>query len=69
MNLSKALIAGLALAVLAVLLFLGLWFLLGALGASQAARLFTALCVPPAVIFGLVALTVLARRGESDSAG
>ena len=69
MNLSRVLILGIALAVAAVLLFLGLWWLLGLIGASQAARLFTALCVPPLVLAGLLASVVLLRRGKSDSAG
>ncbi|MBL8145395.1 MAG: hypothetical protein JNL34_03340 [Anaerolineae bacterium] len=69
MNLSRTMLIGGALAVVAVLLFLGLWWLLGALGASQTARLFTALCVPPLVILGLVALVALTRRGQSGDAG
>ena len=69
MNLSRTMLIGGALAVVAVLLFLGLWWLLGALGSSQTARLFTALCVPPLVILGLVALVALTRRGQSGDAG
>ncbi|MFN8377644.1 MAG: hypothetical protein U0452_03135 [Anaerolineae bacterium] len=69
MNLSRVLIAGVALAVVAVLLFLGLWWLLGVMGASQAARLFTALCVPPLVVFGMVAVVALARRGNTGEEG
>lgn len=67
MNLSRVLILGIGLAVAAVLLFLGLWWLLGVMGMSQAARLFTALCVPPLVVAGLVAGVALVRRGSSRS--
>jgi hypothetical protein len=67
MNLSRVLILGVALAVVAVLLFLGLWWLLGEMGASQAARLFTALCVPPLVLLALVAGVALSRRGNTGS--
>lgn len=69
MNLSRPLLAGAGLAVVGILLFLGLWWLLGAAGASQAARLFTALCVPPLVVLGLVAVVALSRRGNAGGEG
>ena len=69
MNLSRTLIAGTALAALAVALFLVLWFVLGAAGMQQAPRLFASLCVPPAIVFGVVALFVLARRSDSGGEG
>jgi len=69
MTLGRTLIAGAGLALVAVLLFLGVWWLLGEMGASQTARLFASLCVPPLVIFGMVAMVALARRGQSGDAG
>lgn len=69
MNLSRVLILGIGLAVAAVLLFVGLWWLLGLVGMSQSVRLFTALCVPPLVLLALLGGVALARRGNSGSEG
>jgi hypothetical protein len=65
MNLSRTLIAGMALAALAIALFLALWYTLGFAGLDQTPRLFAALCLPPAIVFGIVALFVLARGKQS----
>ncbi len=64
MNLSRTLVAGIALAGLAVILFLVLWAGLGGAGMEQAPRLFVSLCVPPAVVGGLLIIWVLVRAGR-----
>ena len=42
--------AGAILGVVAILLFVGFWLVLGALGAEQIPRLLLSLCVPPGLI-------------------
>lgn len=66
-SLSRALIAGAALAVLGIALFVALWTILGSQGADQAARLLLSLCIPPAVIAALLgAYFLLAQPGRKD---
>lgn len=66
-SLSRALIAGAALAVLGIALFIALWTILGSQGADQAARLLLSLCIPPAVIAALLgAYFLLAQPGRKD---
>lgn len=64
MNLSRTLVAGVGLAGLAVILFLVLWAGLGGARVEQAPRLFVSLCVPPAVVGGLLIIWVVARGGR-----
>lgn len=64
-SLSRALIAGAALAVLGIALFIALWTILGNQGTDQAARLLLSLCIPPAVIAALLgAYFLLAQPGR-----
>lgn len=66
MNLTRPMIAGIGLAVLAVGLFLLLWFGLGAADLPQASRLFAALCLPPVLVGGvLLAYLLLKRPGKT----
>jgi hypothetical protein len=69
MNLTRTMIAGVALAVFAIGLFLLLWFALGALGMTQATRLFAALCLPPVILGGVLLAYVLIKRpsGSDDT--
>jgi len=63
-GLSKASVIGAILGVFAIILFVILWNVLGQLGLDAVARLFGALCIPPAVIAGLMgAYILLARPG------
>jgi len=61
-DLSRASIAGIDLALLGIILFIGLWVVLGQAGFQPAPRLFTSLCVPPAIIAAIVGAYVLLRR-------
>ncbi len=67
MNLTRTMIAGMALAALAVALFLMLWFAFGAAGMSQATRLFASLCLPPVIVGGVLIILVMANRARSDA--
>jgi hypothetical protein len=63
-NFSKPLVAGVALAIVAVVLFLGIYIALA--GTEPIIRLFVAMCVPPAVIAAVIGVYVLiARPGNS----
>jgi lipopolysaccharide export LptBFGC system permease protein LptF len=62
MNLTRPMIAGMGLAVLAVGLFLVLWFALGGAGLANAPRLFASLCLPPVIVGGVLAAWILLRR-------
>jgi len=64
-NLSKATIAGSALAVGGIILFLILYAALGNAGVDSIARMIVSLCVPPAVMAALMGgYFLLGRRGE-----
>jgi hypothetical protein len=60
--LTPALAAGAVLAAAAVGLFVLLWLALGSTGLSNAQRLFISLCVPPALLSGLIGAYILIRR-------
>lgn len=62
MNLTRPMMAGIGLAVLAVGLFLLLWFGLGTADLPQATRLFAALCLPPVLMGGVLLAYVLLKR-------
>lgn len=62
MNLTRAMIAGMALAVLTIGLFLLLWFVLGAAGLTQATRLFASLCLPPVLVGAVLLGYILLKR-------
>jgi hypothetical protein len=66
-SLTRALMAGAALAVLGIALFAGLWVVLGSQGVDQTARLLLSLCIPPAIIAALLgAYFLLAQPGRKD---
>ncbi len=60
--LSRASIFGAILGVAAIILFVVFWVVLGEMGLTQFARLFLALCVPPAIIAAIVGGYVLIAR-------
>jgi hypothetical protein len=60
--LSRAGIFGAVLGVAAIMLFVVFWVVLGQIGLTQFARLFLALCLPPAIIAALVGGYVLIAR-------
>ncbi|NWG18567.1 MAG: hypothetical protein HXY41_18245 [Chloroflexi bacterium] len=51
--------AGVALALVGIALFLILWSVLGQLGAQPFARMLIALCVPPAIIAAILGVYIL----------
>ncbi len=64
-GLSKGSKIGAVLGVLAIILFIVLWIGLGQLGLAQAPRLFGAMCIPPAVIAGILgAYLLIVRPGD-----
>ncbi len=66
-RLTRALLAGAALAVLGITLFIALWAALGSQGVDQTARLLLSLCIPPAVIAAaLGGYFLLAQPGPKD---
>jgi len=52
-------IAGAALAVVGIGSFIGLWILLGEAGFSDVPRLFASMCIPPALIAGIIGVYIL----------
>lgn len=60
--LRRANIAGISLAVGGIILFIILWAVLGALNVQPFARLMVSLCLPPAVIAGVVGIYILVAR-------
>lgn len=62
-NLSKPLVAGLVLAVVGVILFLGIYIALA--DSEPVVRLLVAMCVPPAVIAAALGVYVLIARPGS----
>lgn len=61
-NLTRAGIAGAVLAVLAIVLFLVLWVVLGTFKMDAMPRLFASLCIPPAIIAGILGVYMLVRK-------
>ncbi len=53
-NYGRALFAGALLAVLGVLMFALIWIAMGSAGVANVPRLFTSMCIPPAIIGVLV---------------
>lgn len=66
-SLSKASAAGVILAVVGIILFIVLWVVLGQLGATTVARLLISLCLPPAVIAGIIGVYVLVVRARNGA--
>lgn len=65
-GLSKASVIGAILGVFAIILFVILWTVLGQLGLESLPRLFGAMCIPPAIIAGLMgAYILLVKPGSS----
>lgn len=65
MSLKRGAVAGVILAVLGIGLFIIIYLIMGSAGASQAGRLFGALCIPPAIIGVLLgAYVLIARPGQ-----
>jgi len=64
-NLTRAGIAGAVLAVLGIVLFLVLWAVLGSFKLDAMPRLFASLCIPPAIIAGLMGVYILTRKPKS----
>ncbi|MEP7290741.1 MAG: hypothetical protein ABI835_03110 [Chloroflexota bacterium] len=64
--LSRAGIAGAVLGVAAILLFVVFWVVLGALGVTKIPQLFLSLCVPPALMAGLVLIYARVFRARSQ---
>lgn len=60
--LSRAGVFGAVLGVAAIILFVVFWIVFGQMGLTQFARLFLALCLPPAIIAALVGGYVLIAR-------
>lgn len=65
-NLSRASLAGVALAVGGIILFIILWIVLGNAGVDNVARLLVSLCLPPAIMTGLMGTYFLLTRRGSD---
>lgn len=70
MNLSQAGIAGIVLAVVGILLFIGIYFGLQSLGVGDFPRLMLALCAPPAlmaVVIGAYLLLTARQTPDEES--
>ena len=65
MSLSRASIVGAGLAVVGIILFVVFWVVLGQLGVTSLARLLVSLCLPPAVIGGIIAAYALAAKSRN----
>jgi len=61
-NLTRAGIAGAVLAVLGIVLFIILWVVLGSFKMDAMPRLFASLCIPPAIIAGIMGVYILVRK-------
>jgi hypothetical protein len=64
-NLSRAAVAGLVLSILGIGLFIGLWIGLGNAGMDQFPRLILSMCVPPALMAGILGAYILLARPKS----
>ncbi len=65
-KIGRASIAGFGLAGLGIALFIILWVVLGQAGFETPARLFAALCIPPAVIAALMGVYILFVRPNQN---
>ncbi len=61
-NLTRAGIAGAALALLGIILFIVLWVVLGSFKLDAMPRLFASLCIPPAIIAAIMGIYILVRK-------
>lgn len=61
-NLTRAGIAGIGLAILGIVLFIVLWVVLGSAQLAAAPRLFASMCIPPAIIAGIIGVYVLIKQ-------
>ena len=61
-NLTRASIVGLVLAVLAIVLFIVLWVVLGSFKLDTMPRLFASLCIPPTVLAAIIGAYILIRK-------
>jgi lipopolysaccharide export LptBFGC system permease protein LptF len=64
-NLTRASIVGVILAVLAIVLFIVLWFVLGSFKLDTMPRLFVSLCIPPTVLAALIGAYILIKRPKA----
>ncbi len=64
-NLTRAGVAGAVLAVLAIVLFIVLWVVLGSFKMDAMARLFASLCIPPAILAGIMGVYILTRKPKA----
>lgn len=58
-NLGRASLIGFALGAFAIVLFVVFWLMLDSLGLSRVPRLLVAICLPPAILAGLIGLYIL----------
>ena len=61
-NLTRAGVAGAVLAVLAIVLFIVLWVILGSFKMDAMPRLFASLCIPPAILAAIMGVYILTRK-------
>lgn len=64
--LSRPTLGVVGLAAFGVVLFIGLWVVLGHVGVEQFARLLVSLCIPPAAIAAMVGIYFLARPNNPE---
>ena len=64
-GLSRGSMVGFVLGVLAIILFIVLWLVLGSLNVSQFPRLMISICLPPAIIAALIGAYMLFWRPRS----
>ena len=64
-NLTRAGVIGLVLAVLAIVLFMVLWVVLGSFKLDAMPRLFASLCVPPAILAAIMGVYILTRKPKA----
>ena len=65
-NLTRAGIAGAVLAVLGIVLFIVLWVVLGSFQLNAMPRLFASLCIPPAIIAGIMGVYILVKKPHAS---
>jgi hypothetical protein len=65
-TMGRATAIGIALAAAGIALFVIVWLMLEGLSLSRVPRLFIAICLPPAVIAGLIGLYVLLVKPRSS---
>lgn len=61
-NLPRALVSGIVLAAVGIGLFIAIWVVLGNIGVDQFPRLILSLCVPPALMAGILGAYILLAR-------